>query len=1423
MERLEDKEFQVLISSQLWNPEGPIWTSLIEMGWSLISQGRTLPHQDNSPAPNQSVTMNVIVWNCRGALRPNFVSYVMDLVREFDPTILIVTETKVGGSRAKEITDRLPFDGAFHADTVGYAGGIWVLWNSDAVEITQLASTEQEIHGLVKVNSSGLSWIISAIYASPRLSERRMLWHNLKLVNDLHNLPWIMLGDFNEVLSSVEKLGGRPVNAYRAGLFQECLNACGMMDMGFVGSNFTWTNLRNFSDLIQERLDRGFCNVGWRFLYPEASIEHLVRVNSDHCPILLNLEKPLGLGLVRPFRFQPGWLSHPGFPSIVRNAWRDNQDLDIAVTSFTASARRWNKEVFGNLFGRRKRIEARLKGVQKALAERPSESLLELDRTLRLEHGEVKELINEFWAMKSRLNWLVSGERNTTFFHASVLNRRRRNRITRLSDNVGNLIVDEREVAEYIRRWYVNMYTTEMGESQRRSWDIPNWQVKLSEEEGQVLASPVTDQEIKDGLWALKSFKAPGPDGLHAGFYQRFWLLTGKSVIETVRKVFETGAVPAFLNTTLITLIPKHSGAITLGSYRPISLCNTIYKIISKVIVARLRPYLGKIISPMQAAFVPGRKGVDHAIIVQELLHSLSLKKGKRGFMAVKIDLEKAYDRIEWSFVRDTLALFNIPPGLSKVIMSCISTSSIEVLFNGGALAAFNPSRGIRQGDPLSPYIFIMCMEVLGFLIRDKCDSNLWDPVSASRGGLAFSHLFFADDLVLFGRADRKNCLSMMDTLDCFCSISGQKINKDKSRIYFSPNIDAGKREELCGIMGMRSTPNLGKYLGFPLKQPGSSSQDYNFVIERVQAKLAGWKGNLLSFAGRIVLAQSVLTTVPSYTMQNVMLPNRVLASLDRVARNFIWGSTLDKRKLHMVSWSTITKAKKEGGLGLQAAKPKNLALMAKLNWRYKMEKDKDWARVLSNKYRNPNRSGSCVWRGMKQGNAILEKGIKWIAGSDCKLSFWFDKWMDIGNIRSLIEGPLRREEDKWMVRDVRVGERWDFSRFSFVFPDKILRLLRAVPFPSSHWCEDKVVWGYSPSGEFDQKTAYAIARGDSGLAAKFEGEWVWKVDSMPRIICFLWKLCHRSIPVKEVLYGRGITQDAQCCVCNNERESIIHAIRDCSFAKSVWDNFSTASDIPGFYNLDLCPWLKINLNFQSLRSDLMPWKVLFSFVVWNLWVHRNNVAFKGVRLNQNLWSHIKHAATEFLFCAGKTGRAVTREARSVRWLRPSPGWVRLNTDGSSLGNPGKAGGGGLIRDENGSWIKGFIRNIGFSSSMEAELWALRDGLSLCLSLNIYAVEVEIDAKVVCGWITNSSSSNLNLSPLIVDCRTLLSRIPQVKLNHCYREANQCADALAKKGSVYQQDFMIFDSPPVDISMLLYYDSISMYFERTSPPTSFPS
>ena len=244
---------------------------------------------------------------------------------------------------------------------------------------------------------------------------------------------------------------------------------------------------------------------------------------------------------------------------------------------------------------------------------------------------------------------------------------------------------------------------------------------------------------------------------------------------------------------------------------------------------------MDKLICPLQATFVPGRKGADNAIIVQEVIPSLSKKKGKVGYMALKIDLEKAYDKLEWSFIREVLIRANLPAELIDIIMSCISTVSTSILFNGEALELIYPSRGIRQGDPLSPYLFILCMEYLSQLIVEKCNAKLWQPVKASGSGPAFSHLFFADDLVSFARANGTNCSTIRDVLDEFCSISGQTISEAKSRVYFSPNVDRDTRESLSDILGFTSTPSLCKYLGIPIKHTRSSSHEYNFVLDRVK------------------------------------------------------------------------------------------------------------------------------------------------------------------------------------------------------------------------------------------------------------------------------------------------------------------------------------------------------------------------------------------------------------------------------------------------------------------------------------------------------------------------------------------------------------------------------------------------------------
>ena len=151
-----------------------------------------------------------------------------------------------------------------------------------------------------------------------------------------------------------------------------------------------------------------------------------------------------------------------------------------------------------------------------------------------------------------------------------------------------------------------------------------------------------------------------------------------------------------------------------LGNYRPISLCNIVYKVLTKIIVARLRPYLGNLISPFQTAFMLGRKGTDNMIIAQEIIHSLGKKKGIVGYMALKINLAKEYDKIEWSFIKGMLTRVNLPTNLRDIIMSCVSTVSTSILFNGEDLNLIYPSRGIRQGDPFSPYLFILCMDYLG-------------------------------------------------------------------------------------------------------------------------------------------------------------------------------------------------------------------------------------------------------------------------------------------------------------------------------------------------------------------------------------------------------------------------------------------------------------------------------------------------------------------------------------------------------------------------------------------------------------------------------------------------------------------------------------------------------------------------------------
>ena len=173
-----------------------------------------------------------------------------------------------------------------------------------------------------------------------------------------------------------------------------------------------------------------------------------------------------------------------------------------------------------------------------------------------------------------------------------------------------------------------------------------------------------------------------------------------------------------------------------------------------------------------------------------------------------------------------------------------------------------------------------------------------------------------------------------------------------------------------------------------------------------------------------------------------------------------------------------------------------------------------------------------------------------------------------------------------------------------------------------------------------------------------------------------------------------------------------------------------------------------------------------------------------------------------------------------MRWTSLPMQWVKLNSDGSSMGNPGRASGGGIIRNAEGKWIKGYARAIGNTTSVAAELWALRDGIQLCLELNLLAVIIELDVMLVVNLLRSTNHNPNGNNNLFADCREGLVRIPRVKLQHCYREANKCADALARRGALLSCNFLVFYSPPADVTLLLSLDNAGFLYERSVAPAS---
>lgn len=320
--------------------------------------------------------------------------------------------------------------------------------------------------------------------------------------------------------------------------------------------------------------------------------------------------------------------------------------------------------------------------------------------------------------------------------------------------------------------------------------------------QNEVLMAQVDSNEVKKALFSMHPDNSLGPDGFSPGFYQKFWSIISSDMVTLVQDFFTHGKLIDHIGDANIVMIPKKKNPATMMDLRPISLCNVTYKVISKILANRLKPMLNYLIYETLSAFIPGRFITDNIMVSYEVMHFMKRKtQGKTGWMALKLDMSKGYDRVEWLFLRGLLSQMGFGVDSVRLIMECLCSAKYQICHTGRGFGSIIPSRGIRQGDPLSSYLFLICMEGLSVLIQEFERRRLLKGIQVAREAPCLTHMFFADDTYIYCKARPDEADHVIDLLAVFERASGQKVNADKSSVFFSRNTDSGIRNVICDML----------------------------------------------------------------------------------------------------------------------------------------------------------------------------------------------------------------------------------------------------------------------------------------------------------------------------------------------------------------------------------------------------------------------------------------------------------------------------------------------------------------------------------------------------------------------------------------------------------------------------------------------
>ena len=890
----------------------------------------------------------IIAWNVRGMNMRVKLAEIGPYLKRLGLPVVVLTETRVRKQNADKVRKYLGRNWNVLDNYDNHSNGrIWILWNPMVVKITLIESSSQLIHCYLENINGNFACHFTAIYGLNKIEERRELWEHLDRIGlTMNNQPWLISGDFNSVLGINDRLGGNLVQEHEIRDFANCLINNSLFEIQTRGGHFTWCNQRR-ENLIYSKIDWAFGNLEWMRKYNDIEAEILTPGISDHNPILIHCPIPK-FTRYRQFRFLNCLADDENFLNIVQQCWNTpiNGCPLYVIWEKLKLVRNGLKQITPNYTQSAKKIvefREKLENLQSDFALDP----LNMEKFDRIKDTRVKlekwhTIEESILLQKSKITHIKLGDGNNAYFYANVKERNRTNGIHTLQSLDGRTLSNDKEIEDEIVGFYINLLGTASESLDAIDLDTIRNGPQLTNDQKRMLIQPVTDNEITKIVKGLNDNKAPGIDGFNSKFFKASWSIIGKKVTHAVKDFFKTGKMLKAISNSLVTLIPKTDNAKTIKEYRPISCCTTMYKVISKIITKRMSLVLDTIIDDAQSAFVPGKHIQDNIILAHELVRCYSRKHISPRCM-LKIDLQKAFDSVEWVFIDQILREYGFPQIFVHWIMECLKTVSYQIVINGRPSRRFEGKKGLRQGDPLSPLLFVLAMEYLSRNLKmAKNDSRFHFHPKCSR--LNITHVCFADDLLLFSRGDLSSLQVLMEKFGNFSKASGLKMNPSKCELYFGGVTDNIKTEMLSSL-GFKEGLLPFKYLGVPLASRKLSTTQCQPLIDKMVSKIKHWSSRLLSYSGRVQLIKSVLFAVQNYWSQVFPLTQKVIKIVESICRQFLWIGTVENHKKSPIAWEFVCSPNSEGGLGIVDICAWNKANMSKLMWAVSLKADKLWVK----------------------------------------------------------------------------------------------------------------------------------------------------------------------------------------------------------------------------------------------------------------------------------------------------------------------------------------------------------------------------------------------------------------------------------------------------------------------------------------------